>query len=521
MSNRGYYTSAQVAKNVNSYQASDIYGSDSHRGVLTIIGKPNKRHFEKRKTGDNSRKYPVGDRTTFDVQEDEAVFTWYPSRGKGTTEAIDFFGSVNGLSWEDCKTIEQLEDKMGFLGTTRSEFQMTDDPSTGTMVDETGCTIQTFGTTNFRTIWQCQIYPGDRIVWRLPRSDDVRMMLSGRSSSREPQGKIRACFDVLDWTGVKYMLNNVAQIVLRRANDIGISHHLGHRASSYDSRRAQSSYSCYLRCAAALKNHQLVTVVKGIEVLHQRGIVTINDPWTAKRKEAKRNLFKYMLESVVRVNVSGTAAVPAGTDPKLAELYGKYSEAMSDRRTDVVRGHTVGDVAEARFSRPYAYFTKGMNFVNRGEVSDYTDSTRPDDVVGALQSEQLWKVNQTLWLGKVLGVVDAPYGGTSANEGIEPVVHDVLNATMMAYTQPENKRMYMPGSGMETTALSRVMDENKALKSALAKFLSVSIGHMEQFSEALNILTDREISKHVVGTAYSYAAPNKMDVKVDVLLGKK
>jgi hypothetical protein len=539
-----FVNQAGDARDQSDHVSSDLFGNAHSQGVMTVIVRANTREMKARQKQIGNR-YPGGsDAYSLHVHEFDVIIG--PKRtGTGGRDYVWGFSSLNGLPFGTHKNVDSLEQSLWFVGISRSNHYTVPDLSKGIQIDKQGFAAIAFGICSIRRRWSTDIYPGDKLVWRLPSFKEARESMMRKTTTRHPSDKLMVVVEPLDWSFLKYALKNVCQLMLRSRNDIGISHRLDGGTGDYG--RSNSDVSSNVRTARALKDHTLTVINSGVEVLAMRGLVKIQTPYKKKKEIAMSKLLKTALDfakekvargggggmtapelraAVATMDVEGkklsalSLASPEirndnnSSQSKFLKAYLEYSEACGERQTDA--STLTNCDFDDEFKQPYAFFahnkdlsklySAGVRYVQdeTGQPRDLTDTdARTIDV-----NAKMGKINDALFLSHYLGLVNGGKGEQTK------VTHDLLNATHMTFGEIETSMNYLTGFPLGSEL--NIVASQKQLN-MLNDYKKLQEEHLFKLNEEIAKLS-QSIEDRRIGTAISHATSGSLDTILDVLV---
>ena len=213
------------------------------------------------------------------------------------------YSSLNGLPFGEAQTVEELEELYYVVGVSRSNYDTV--ASRDVQLDRTGYTIATFGMLSSQVQLEENVFAGDKVMWSFPSLQQAKALMRVKSTSQVPREKLMIRLSALDWSHLHYLISNVSQLFLRKANDIGISRRLGSfgNVARYEAKHSKINADPKIKTAHAMKTHAMTVATKAIEVLAMRGIVKIMTPYEKKKEAAKDalliELFKMFNDTVL------------------------------------------------------------------------------------------------------------------------------------------------------------------------------------------------------------------------------
>ena len=536
-----FVTQAGDARDQSDHVASDLFGNAHSQGVLTLIVRADTQQMKARQKQIGTR-YPGGaDAYCLHVHEFD-VIVGPKGAGTGGRDFVWGFSSINGLPLGTHKNVSSLEESLWFVGISRSNHYTLPDLAKGIQVDKQGFAVITFGICSIRRRWGQDVYPGDKLVWRLPSFKEAADSMRRKTTTRHPSDKLMVVVEPLDWAFLKYLLQNAVQLVLRSGNDIGISHRLG----GGDYGRSNSEVASNVRAAGALKDHTLTVIAEGVEVLAMRGLVEIMTPYKKKKKIAQARLLRAALDfakgavrpvgngllngplgaAVASIGIEGRAlrdlnlgSVEVRSDAnspqsKFLKAYLEYSEATLEPQTDAstLTNSEFGD----EFKQPYTFFAQGKDLsklytsgvlavtTDAGALRDMTDT----EAVTISRNAKMGKLNDILYVTNYLGLVNGGNGEQTR------VTHDLLNATHMTFGETETSLKYLTGFPLGND-LNIVASQRQL--NMLNEYKKQAEEHLIRLNEEMAKLS-QSIDDRRIGTAVSHATSGSLDTILDVLV---
>ena len=533
-----FVSQASDARDQSDHVASDLFGNAHQQGVLTLIVRADTREMKARQKPVGN-KYPGGaDAYCLHVHEFDVILG-PKGTGTGGRDYVWGFSSINGLPFGTHKNVDSLEQSLWFVGISRSNHYTIPDLAKGIQIDKQGFAVIAFGICSIRRRWTTDIYPGDRLVWRLPSLREAKESMMRKTTTRHPSDKLMAIVEPLDWSFLKYIWKNVCQLMLRAGNDIGISHKLGGGGEGDDYGRTNSDAASNVRTARALKDHTLTVVSTGVEVLAMRGLVEIQTPYKKKKRSTQLKLLKAALDfargkvvqeggGVLTTQELRNALLSAGVEgrkpsqlslnsaeirntgnsvqSKFLKAYLEYAEACAERQTDAstLTNCDFGD----EFKQPYMFFSqnKDLSKLYSGGVLSMVDPNSTTEAKKIDTDAKLEKINNKLFLDHYLGLVNGGKGEQTR------VTHDVLNATHIGFGEASTSVKYLTGfplgSELNIYASQRQLNMLEESKRLLEE-------HLFKLNEEMSKLT-QSIDDRRIGTAVSHATSGSLDTVLDV-----
>lgn len=527
------YSSVQAnvpRRDMDNYVSSDLYGDAHTQGAMTLIVRADTVEMKAR-TKRSKNRYPnLGDDFDLHVQEFDLIIG--PKKaGTNNQNFVWGFSSINGLPFGTAETVEELENKYWFIGVSRSNHYVVPNLAKGTQVDKQGFGVIAFGICSIRQCWEKDMYAGDVAMWRFPTVAEALEMINHKTTTRYAPTKLMVKVVPLDWSRIKYSINNVCKLFLRKANDIGISNKLSITQGEYGSSNSESTAN--IRAARAFKNHALTTVATGVEVLATRNLVEILTPYKVNRKNAQTRLLISALDliktllprgrgnltanNLAPMDINGT---PFALNGSMAEVstqdetgqflrdYIAFSEACAEPKTDASK--MVNCAFSDEYEQPYVWFTHGADFNKRIKKGlEKVDLTSESSAKSALLNEKMRKVHEILFLTNMLGL-------TNGGKGEElNVTHDVLNATHLSMTDAEVGKKYLkphafgPEFSVVTTSRQVAM---------LKEYKNHAEVHLPRLGEEMGKLCD-SIHDKKIGRFVSHASAGSLNSVADLLVG--
>lgn len=544
-----FYTGASAAREQSDYVAGDLYGEAHVQGPLTVIVRTSFREMKERqkRTG---RCYPGGaDPHCLQVNEWEPIIG-PKGAGTGGRDFIWGFSSLNGVSFGPHTTVDALENSFHFIGFARSNHITVGDRSAGIQPDKHGFAVIAFGICTARQAWKRDIFPGDDVFWRFPSTNEAKEIMSNMSTTRHPANKLMVIMEPLDWSYLAYATRNAFQLVLRKANDIGISNRLGGSVNAdgryYDNNygRSGSEESANIRTARVLKDNTLAIGAITAQVLATRGLVTINTPYKEKKNAAMLRLLNALLTYVKDtiksedVNALPDAQLKAAlstmsvngkplangftTDnpgirsrrntpqSEMIRAYVDYSDAVNAPKTDASTGVNVmfGD----QFTQPYVHFSQNKHLAQRiSNGTLYMENLNSSEEATKIDVEaKLESLMDGLYLEDYLGLVN---GGKNEQP---KVTYDILNAAHVGYGTVGTAVPYLKGAALGSTLGVHASEKMLTMLQESKKVMEEHTTEvMVEHSKLIQALQDKRIGKALShATAGSLATPLDIGVKV-------
>lgn len=186
--------------------------------------------------------------------------------------------------------------------------------------------------------------------------------------------------------------------------------------------------------------------------------------------------------------------------------YKTYAEALNVSDTDVTT--STNTEFNEEFQQPFTWFSMGHDLIKQiksGQVEATTSTAESD---AALVKHKMGKINDTLFVANYLGLTR---GGRGERQ---MVTHDILNATNIAFADEATAAKYHTGHSLGSQL---GVIATKTHLSMLREYKRLSEEHLIKASQELTTLSGN-LESRKIGTAMSYAAPDAMDTKVDILI---
>lgn len=502
---------AQLENSKRDHTASGLYGSEYPQSTLTFVAKPHLRDIVERYTSLETRgRYPYGsDPTVHFITEYGLVFAKRKSQSLDTAgQYIECFQSVNGMDFEGCKTVEELERKHWLVGLSRSNVHTIKSAQAGSNgPSKTGFAVMAFGTATLRQKFLTEIYPGDLLMWSFPDSEITKNVMTHRDTERHNK-KLNAVVEAVDWTIIDNYLANIARLVLRKGNDMGISKNLLN-FGDHDVGATKPSASPKVKTANALKTHVLFVGSKFTEVLITRGILNVNTPYNRNVNDAKDALLTALFKSNYKGMDGNNRVDTSGMNPNdasvpLIETYNAYIDALQADKTDIFTGENI-DLDE-EVTKSYTYHTSGVHLASKMRSIGQAFSNT-NDAQNYLESEKMQKhLKDVMYIPYLVGLVDG--------RGERKVVYDVLNACLPSYATYENKKLYRTGDGI--VDLSKILTREQ--EHILSAYKHFGDNHLLSLGRTLSDSQEAVRSK-IFGRAMSHGTPTQLEGAVSIILG--
>lgn len=493
-------------QSINSSRSSRFRGPKLPQSGIVHTMLPNSNELERRKNTSTDAGYPDGGVIdNMHVVDGELVLALVT----GTRAQLLTFTSLNGLSFGDSKSVEELEQKIRFCGQALSDHRTLNEMGRAlTQPHGFGCLM--FGSTSRYDTYQYDIYPGDTLVYRLMTLPEAKKMVTKGNTHGVSRSKLLPIIGPLDWSSVQYQLHAVVKHMLLNDGVFNIPTQPIYLQREYFS----SLGGTFQKASIALKQNTLVTAMRAIEPLANRGIVKIITPKQRQIDDSKQIYLRKMGKLANAIGSLGpmdTENLPDVTDVKevikyVAAVYEEYVEKASSSDYKYEKDN--------RFTNPSSFYTHGLQFsedTDDDALSERLFKAQANDKAGLLTEKHIFELDKVLWLARSLGVIkDVTEKNASYNMR---VVQDVLNSVYVVYAEPGVKEKHITGSVIKDKNY-----QTPQLTHDLKNYLDMYMNHVYELQKAMNIMR-QHVENKKIGTAMNYVpGGNSLETILDFIV---
>lgn len=302
-------------------------GPITTQGEITRNLTVNPAEFKQRVTNASTNPdmvYPGGsDEANLKVDKGGLLFSWttpkHAAQRRVGQSQIEIFQSFNGLFHGDVEGEDELNDKMWFAGVNKVDYMPLSSQEIPNGVAAIG-----FGSTTIAYTGNVDVYPGDELVWEVPPIHTKTTEYAPPRFTGQPATKLTAIIKPLDWKDLEYQVSDTFYTMITRGDKGVLDRHIN-ELKNFTIKRSRKKTA-----ALAMKKHIIMTAMRSIESLVNRGIIVINTPEKDQRDFNMKKLINVILNTL---------------DLNLGSPL--QQKTLQDIRTVFGRGNNLQDIATA------------------------------------------------------------------------------------------------------------------------------------------------------------------------------
>ena len=458
-----------------------------------------------------------GEEELLKLSKNEWVFSWrrpkHPSQRRVGQSQIEGFTSFNGVYIGAAAVVEEIEGQLWFVGQNKVDYVGTSDEE---IPNGIACIAYGSGTVKYNG--QVNTYPGDEIMWYLPPLHTKTSQYKPPQHTGKPRRKLTALMKPLDFKDLDYQIDDIF-FTMMNENDGGVFNSHINELSDIKIKRNKKKTA-----ALSMKKHILMTLVRGIESLQIRGIITINTPEKYQQSMAERTLLNDLFKLVgnnVGFHPTQTGKSSLVTSVQdLGEVDTIINNALEDyksaQRTDVSAYPAPVGVGYREWDQDLGRMTHGLQFIESNEFFKqglhwakqkqlYALGTNSFVQHSTVQELRKKRADSMLWLSYILGVV----GDQGHVEN--GVVKDVLKYVCVNYLPTDEATNYYPDfKGSDPV---RGSSNNKFI----VEYTRNSFDHWLDYEQGISE-NRKALTRKVVGVSSSFGTRGR-DQKIDIVYG--